>query len=265
MPYEKWFDDYATVFELQPGEMVTWPLYAPHRVLNHDCLNISVTMEHWTKQIWNSYAVHYGNGVLRRTLGLKNPSTVDHGLHVYPEGGRCAPVEEARQADQRRCGQEARFPHRRQRQARTRQHPLSASGKDREMLVCRPDIVSTGRRCRHRAGFRLPVGRVPRFLQSRPRHRLPGAALDGYDPSPAGAGPACETAHDDRAQPQRRHVGRGRSSRAPARQRRQHSAPADFGVCDYNSVVGDRKTLAMIAGDSVLVGASTPVSTAATC
>ena len=87
MPYEKWFDDYASVVELKPGEMVTWPLYAPHRVLNHDCLNISVTMEHWTRQIWNSYAVHYGNGVLRRTLGLKNTSTVDRGLHVYPKAG----------------------------------------------------------------------------------------------------------------------------------------------------------------------------------
>ena len=87
MPYEKWFDDYASVVELKPGEMVTWPLYAPHRVMNHDCLNISVTMEHWTKQIWNSYAVHYGNGVLRRTLGLNNTSTTDHGLHVYPKAG----------------------------------------------------------------------------------------------------------------------------------------------------------------------------------
>ena len=87
MPYEKWFDDYASVVELKPGEVVTWPLYAPHRVMNHDCLNISVTMEHWTKQIWNSYAVHYGNGVLRRTLGLNNTSTTDHGLHVYPKAG----------------------------------------------------------------------------------------------------------------------------------------------------------------------------------
>lgn len=85
MPYEPWFDDYATVVDLQPGEMVTWPLYAPHRVHNHDCLNISVTMEHWTKEIWNSYAVHYGNGVLRRTLGLRNPSTEPSGLHVYPK------------------------------------------------------------------------------------------------------------------------------------------------------------------------------------
>ncbi len=85
MPYEPWFDEYATVVDLQPGEMVTWPLYAPHRVHNHDCLNISVTMEHWTKEIWNSYAVHYGNGVLRRTIGLRNPSTEPSGLHVYPK------------------------------------------------------------------------------------------------------------------------------------------------------------------------------------
>jgi CelD/BcsL family acetyltransferase involved in cellulose biosynthesis len=31
-------------------------------------------------------------------------------------------------------------------------------------------------------------------------------------------------------------------------------SPADFGVCDYNSVVGDRNTLAMIAADAELVG-----------
>jgi CelD/BcsL family acetyltransferase involved in cellulose biosynthesis len=31
-------------------------------------------------------------------------------------------------------------------------------------------------------------------------------------------------------------------------------SPADFGVCDYNSVVGDRNTLAMIAADAALVG-----------
>src|SRR5690606_14601883 len=29
--------------------------------------------------------------------------------------------------------------------------------------------------------------------------------------------------------------------------------PADFGVCDYNSIVGDRNLLAMIAGDPALV------------
>ena len=85
MPYQDWFDDYATPFDLHPGEMLTWPLYAPHKVQNHNCLNISVTMEHWTRSIRNSYAVHYGNGAQRRTLGLQNTSTRDYGLHVYPK------------------------------------------------------------------------------------------------------------------------------------------------------------------------------------
>ena len=85
MEYEDWYDDLATVIDLKPGEMLSWPLYAPHRVTNHDCLNISISMEHWTQSIWNSYAVHYGNGVLRRTLGFGCDSTRDHGLHVYPK------------------------------------------------------------------------------------------------------------------------------------------------------------------------------------
>ncbi len=85
MSYQAWFDECATAVDLNPGEMLTWPLYAPHRVQNHDCLNISVTMEHWTPSIWNAYAVHYGNGVLRRTLGLQKTSVRDEGLHVYPK------------------------------------------------------------------------------------------------------------------------------------------------------------------------------------
>jgi hypothetical protein len=85
MRYQAWFDECATAVDLNPGEMLTWPLYAPHRVQNQDCLNISVTMEHWTPAIWNAYAVHYGNGVLRRTLGLQKTSIRDHGLHVYPK------------------------------------------------------------------------------------------------------------------------------------------------------------------------------------
>lgn len=85
VPYEPWFDEYAEVYDLEPGQMVHWPLYGPHRVENQDCMNISVTTEHWTREIWNSYAVHYGNGVMRRTLGLKKFSRQPEGLHVYPK------------------------------------------------------------------------------------------------------------------------------------------------------------------------------------
>src|SRR5690606_40229036 len=55
MPYEPWFDEYARVIDLQPGEMVTWPLYAPHRVHNHDCLNISVTIDRKSTRLNSSH------------------------------------------------------------------------------------------------------------------------------------------------------------------------------------------------------------------
>lgn len=83
--YASWYDDYAEVHDLEAGQMMHWPLYGPHRVENHDCLNISVTTEHWTREIWREYAIRYGNGVLRRTVGLTGLSTEPKGLHFYPK------------------------------------------------------------------------------------------------------------------------------------------------------------------------------------
>ncbi len=72
MPYEQKFDQAANVYDLQPGEMLHWPLNAPHRIVNNDCLNISFTTEHYTRDIRRSFIVHCGNGVLRHQLGLKD-------------------------------------------------------------------------------------------------------------------------------------------------------------------------------------------------
>ena len=83
MPYEPEFDNGAQVYDLKPGEMVHWPLNCPHRVVNEDCLNISVTTEHWTDDIRKSFAVNYANGVLRRSFGVKNPSQSITGAGVY--------------------------------------------------------------------------------------------------------------------------------------------------------------------------------------
>jgi hypothetical protein len=66
MTYQPWFDERATVVDLEPGQMLHWPLNGPHRVQNLDCFNISVTTEHWSPEIRASYAVHYANGILRR-------------------------------------------------------------------------------------------------------------------------------------------------------------------------------------------------------
>lgn len=69
VPYQTWFDDYATAYDLEPGDMVHWKLNGPHRVVNQDCLNVSITTEHWEPAIRRNFAMNYGNGVLRRNLG----------------------------------------------------------------------------------------------------------------------------------------------------------------------------------------------------
>ncbi len=69
IPYSEWYDEYARVYELEPGKMVHWPHTAPHRIENHDCLNISMTVEYSTDTIRRAYIVNYANGILRYGLG----------------------------------------------------------------------------------------------------------------------------------------------------------------------------------------------------
>ena len=63
--YERWYDDHARVFELEPGDMMHWPLNAPHRIDNHDCLNVSMTMEYFTPEIRRRHVVNRANAILR--------------------------------------------------------------------------------------------------------------------------------------------------------------------------------------------------------
>jgi hypothetical protein len=69
LDYQPSFDAAAQVFELAPGQMLTWPLNAPHRVENHHELNISLTSEHWTEANRKSQRVLLANAVLRHRLG----------------------------------------------------------------------------------------------------------------------------------------------------------------------------------------------------
>jgi len=70
MPFEAWFDDYATVVELEPGDMAHWPLNAPHRVENLGMLNVSITSEHWSASIARGHRVNVANALLRHRFGL---------------------------------------------------------------------------------------------------------------------------------------------------------------------------------------------------
>ena len=70
MDYAPWYDEHATVVDLKPGEMAHWPLNSPHRVDNHDCLNVSMTVEYWTDPIRRNVMMNCGNALLRHKLGI---------------------------------------------------------------------------------------------------------------------------------------------------------------------------------------------------
>lgn len=73
LPYETAFDDKAFIHDLKPGEMLTWPQNAPHRIVNGDMVNVSLSIEFQTpKALWHANLL-YANGLLRRWHGL-NPS-----------------------------------------------------------------------------------------------------------------------------------------------------------------------------------------------
>ena len=65
LPYVRAFDGEAQVMDLEPGEALTWPLYAPHRVENLDrfCVSLSMDFQTWPSRMRNGAL--YTNAVLR--------------------------------------------------------------------------------------------------------------------------------------------------------------------------------------------------------
>jgi hypothetical protein len=79
VPYDPDFDRYALVFDVEPGEMLTWPQLTPHRVVNHDSLNVSLSTEHKNPTAVRRINVHLANRFLRRKCGMSCRSTSVHG------------------------------------------------------------------------------------------------------------------------------------------------------------------------------------------
>lgn len=69
IPYTRAFEPDAQVIDLEPGEALTWPLYAPHRVENLDrfCVSLSMDFQTWPSRIRNGAL--YTNAVLRSRGG----------------------------------------------------------------------------------------------------------------------------------------------------------------------------------------------------
>ncbi len=65
IPYRRDFDTDAQVFDLEPGQALAWPLYAPHRVENLGAFNVSLSMDYqtWSSRLRNGAL--YTHGVMR--------------------------------------------------------------------------------------------------------------------------------------------------------------------------------------------------------
>ena len=95
MAYDKSYDENAQIFEIVGGEMLHWPLNAPHRVENLDVLNVSMTTEYWTQAIRRNMMVTLGNAILRNRLGIAPKSTALEGPGFWTKAALQAGVRRA--------------------------------------------------------------------------------------------------------------------------------------------------------------------------
>lgn len=75
VPYDPAFDDAAAVFDLEPGDMLTWPQNTPHRVVNTSGMNVSLSTEHHTHEAYRVRGTHLANHYLRRWFHVPTRST----------------------------------------------------------------------------------------------------------------------------------------------------------------------------------------------
>lgn len=76
VPYNNCWDAYALVFDVKPGELLTWPQLAPHRVTNLGTLCVSLSTEHKNPRARRRLNVFQANHLLRTRLGC-NPRSAD--------------------------------------------------------------------------------------------------------------------------------------------------------------------------------------------
>lgn len=83
VPYDPEWDRYALVFDAEPGQMISWPQLAPHRVENLEGLNVSLSTEHKNPLARRRINVHTGNYLLRKRLGRVCRSIEAEGLAAH--------------------------------------------------------------------------------------------------------------------------------------------------------------------------------------
>jgi hypothetical protein len=95
MPYDRDFDKHAVYYDLQPGDVASWPHNAPHRVVNDGSLNVSLSTNHGTPESEHRKLVYLANRFFHRRWGLPATSTREEGLVA---NGKCLAYRAFRKA-----------------------------------------------------------------------------------------------------------------------------------------------------------------------
>ncbi len=69
LDFRREWDELAIAHDLEPGEMVTWPQHTPHRVVNTEGLNVSLSTEHMTPAATRRNNVFMANRHFRKLIG----------------------------------------------------------------------------------------------------------------------------------------------------------------------------------------------------
>ena len=83
VPYKEWYDDHAKVLDIGPGQMLNWPMNAPHRVENLDTFSISMTISYTDDEIRRAEILNLANGMLRHRFGYKPKSRSLYGPSFF--------------------------------------------------------------------------------------------------------------------------------------------------------------------------------------
>ena len=74
-PFDPTFDEGAQIFNVEPGQLLSWPQLTPHRVENTgDSLHVSLSTEHKNARAIRRINVHQANHFLRQTFGVASKS-----------------------------------------------------------------------------------------------------------------------------------------------------------------------------------------------
>jgi hypothetical protein len=80
VPYKPEFDVKAAVFDLNPGDVISWPQNSPHRVTNVGGLNVSLSAIYETEQSSHRKLIYCANRLFRRRYRIPAWSIKETGI-----------------------------------------------------------------------------------------------------------------------------------------------------------------------------------------